>query len=85
MGLPGSASGENPPAYAGDPREAVLIPGLGRSPEIGSGTHSSILSCNILWTESSCYRPETQKSDVTAKRVSKGSHIYVYTQTVCAI
>ena len=45
---------KNPPAYAGDPTEAILIPGLGRSPEIGSGTpHCSILAFKILWTEES--------------------------------
>ena len=28
-----------------------LIPGLGRSPGEGNGTHSSILAWRILWTQ----------------------------------
>ena len=28
---------KNPPANAGDLRDASLIPGLGRSPEVGNG------------------------------------------------
>ena len=44
-------AGKNPPANAGDMREAGLIPGLGRSLEEGMATHSSILAWRILWTE----------------------------------
>ena len=29
---------KNPPASAGDARDAGLIPGWGRSPEVGNGT-----------------------------------------------
>ena len=43
----------NPPANAGDIREADLIPGLGRSLEEGMETHSSILAWRIPWTEES--------------------------------
>ena len=39
---------KNLPANAGD---ADLIPGLGRSPEEGMATHSSILAWRIPWTE----------------------------------
>ena len=42
---------KNPPASAGDIRDWGLIPGLGRSPERGHGTHSSILAWRIPWTE----------------------------------
>ena len=35
---------KNPPANAGDLRDVGLIPGLGRSPEEGMASHSSILS-----------------------------------------
>ena len=41
---------KNPPANAGDLRDAVLIPGLGISPGGGHGTHSSILAWRIPWT-----------------------------------
>ena len=34
----------NPPPNAGDPGDAGLIPGLGRSPEEEMATHSSILA-----------------------------------------
>ena len=40
----------NTPANA---RDVGLIPGLGRSPGEGNGTHSSILSWEIPWTEES--------------------------------
>ena len=36
-GFPGGDSGKNPPANAGDVRDAGLIPGLGRSPGGGHG------------------------------------------------
>ena len=39
---------KNPPANAGD---AGLIPGSGRSPAEGNGTHSSILASKISWSE----------------------------------
>ena len=42
---------ENPPANAGDVRDAGLIPGLGRYLEEDMATHSSILVWRIPWTE----------------------------------
>ena len=39
---------KNPSASAGDSGSS---PGLGRSPEEGNGTHSSILAWRISWTE----------------------------------
>ena len=42
---------KNPPAYAGNIRDAGLIPGLGRSPGEGMATYSSILAWRIPWTE----------------------------------
>ena len=36
---------------AGDVRETDSIPGSGRSPGGGHGTHSSILAWRIPWTE----------------------------------
>ena len=44
-------AGKNPPANAGDMREAGLIPGSGRSLEEGVATHSSILAWKIPRTE----------------------------------
>ena len=44
---------KNPPANAGDIRDAGLIPELGRlgSLEEGMATHSSTLAWRIPWTE----------------------------------
>ena len=44
---------KNPPANAGEVRDAGLILGSGRSPGGGHGTHSSILAWRIPWTEES--------------------------------
>ena len=35
---------KNPPVNAGDLRDAVLIPALGRSPGVGKATHSRVLA-----------------------------------------
>ena len=43
-GFPGVASGKNPPANAGDTRDAGLIPGSGRSLGGGHCNHSSIFT-----------------------------------------
>ena len=42
---------KNPPASAGDSRDAGLIPGSGRSPRKETTTHSNILAWRIPWTE----------------------------------
>ena len=41
---------KNTPANAGDLRDLGSIPGLGRSPRRGNGTHSSILAWRIPGT-----------------------------------
>ena len=42
---------KNPPANAGDIRDAGLIPESERSLREGMATHSSILAWRIPWTE----------------------------------
>ena len=42
---------KNPPANAGDIRDAGLIPGWENPLEKGMATHSSILAGRIPWTE----------------------------------
>ena len=42
---------KNPPANAGDRRDAGSIPGSGRSPGGGNVSHSSVLAWRIPWTE----------------------------------
>ena len=44
----GSSGGKEFACKAGD---LGLIPGLGRSPGEGNGSHTSILAWRILWTE----------------------------------
>ena len=41
---------KNPPANAGDIRDAVSIPGLGRSPGGGHGNPLQYLAWKIPWT-----------------------------------
>ena len=48
MRIPGGSDDKEYACSAGDPG---LIPGLGRSPEEGMITHSSILAWKIPWTE----------------------------------
>ena len=48
--MPGGTIIKNPPASSGDARDARLVPGSGRSPGEGNGTHSSILAWKIPWT-----------------------------------
>ena len=43
-GFSGGAVVTNPRANAGDTRDVGSVPGLGRSPGVGNGTHSSILA-----------------------------------------
>ena len=48
MGFPGGSDGNESACNAGDPDS---IPGSGRAPGAGNGTHSSILAWRITWTE----------------------------------
>ena len=48
MGFPGDSDGKESVCNTGD---LGLITGLGRSPEKGMATHSSILAWRIPWTE----------------------------------
>ena len=49
MGFPGGTVVKNPPATAGDTREAGSVLGWERSPGEGKGSHSSILAFKIPW------------------------------------
>ena len=51
MDFPGGALVKNPPASAGDPRDAGSVPGSGRSPGGGNANPLSILAWDIPWTE----------------------------------
>ena len=49
--FPDGASGKELSASAGDVRDLGSIPGSGRTPGGGHGTHFSILAWKIPWTE----------------------------------
>ena len=51
----------NSPANVGDTKDAVSIPGLGRSTRGGKATHFSIPAWKIPWTEEPG-RPQSMKS-----------------------
>ena len=53
------------PAYAGDPGDTSSISGSGRSPGVGSATHSSILAWKIPWTEEPGESWGCEESDMT--------------------
>ena len=48
---------KNPPAQAGQVRDAGWIPGSERSLGGGHGNHSSVLAWEIPWTEEPGYSP----------------------------
>ena len=60
---------KNLPANAGDVRHVDMIAGLGRSPEDGSATQSSILAWRIPWARSLAVRGVT-KNQTRPKRLS---------------
>ena len=51
-----------------------MIPGLGRSPEKGKATHSSILAWRIPWTDS----PWCHKEWDTTERLSYSLSLLIY-------
>ena len=50
-GFSGSANSKESTCKSGDAGDVGLIPGLGRSLEVGMATHPSILDWRIPWTE----------------------------------
>ena len=70
----------NLPANAGHIRDVSLIPGLGRAPEAGTATYSSILAWRIPWTEEpAALVNRVAKSGTRLKRLS--SHACRWTRT----
>ena len=66
---------KNPPANAGDVRDADPIPRLGRSPGGGQTTHSSVLAWKIPQTEEPCGLQPTGSQRVR--------HDWVSTACIC--
>ena len=67
MGFPGSTVLKNPPANAGDAREAGLIPGSGKSPGGGHGNPLQYSCLENLMTEElgSLQSPELDTTEET--------------------
>ena len=51
VAFPGGAVVKNPSANAGDGRDRILIPGLGRFPGVGNGNPFQYSCLEIPWTE----------------------------------
>ena len=64
---------KNPPASAEDVGNVDSVPGSGRSPGEGSGTHSTILAWRSTWTEEpGGYSPwGCKESDTTSAAAAK--------------
>ena len=60
---------KNPPANAGDTRNADSTPRLGRSPGGGNETHSSILVWKIPWSEEPGGLPSVESQRDTIERL----------------
>ena len=76
MGFPDGTVVKNSPANAGDSRDKISIPRLGRSPEEEMAAHSSILAWRIPWTEepgglpSTGSHSQTRLKQLSTQRVS---------------
>ena len=78
MGFPGGSVVKKLCAKAGD---VSSIPGLGRSPEKGMATHSSILAWRTPWTEEPgglCFMGHTRVGHDSATKQQQPSHIWSY-------
>ena len=76
---------KNPPASAGDGRDAGLIPGLGRSLESEMATHSGILAWKIpqAW-EAGDLSPWGSKESDTTEPTTPFLKVLFYFVHVCA-
>ena len=72
--FPAGAVVKNPPANAGDARDAGSIPGWGRSPGGGHGNHSSILAWKIPSAEEPGGLQSTGLQRVGHDRVTEYAH-----------
>ena len=68
MCFPGGSAVKNPPANAGDARDADLIPGSGRSPGEGNGN-----PLQDSWLENSMDRKAWWTQSVGVQRVGQDS------------
>ena len=78
--FPGGTNGKEPPASAGNVRDAVLIPGLGRSPAVGN---SNLLQYSCLENpmDRGAWWPVVHgitNSWTRLKRLSAAQHSVVY-------
>ena len=70
---------KNPPANAGDERDACSITGSGRSPGEGMATHSSILAWRMPMDREACQATGHRgaKSRVWMKQFSTALHVVI--------
>ena len=76
MDFPGGALVKNPPASAGDPRDAGSVPGSGRSPGGGNANPLSILAWDIPWTEERGGLHTIRGIAQSQTRLSARTHMY---------
>ena len=82
MHVPGGSDGKESTHNAGD---LGSIPGLGRSPGEGNGTHSSIIAWRIPWTEEpgrlqsmGSQSEKTKRLSFTFTHTHTHTHAYLY-------
>ena len=67
MGFPGGSDGKESACRAGD---LGFIPGRGRLPGGGNGSHSSVLACEVPWTEEPGCSPSGCRESDTTKQLA---------------
>ena len=75
-GFPGSSVVKNPPANAGDFRDAGSVSGLEGPLEKEMATHSSILAWEISWTEEAGGLRSMRPQRVRHDRATAGMHVH---------
>ena len=82
-GFPGGTGGQESSCQCRRHKRCNLIPGLGRSPDKGMATHSSILAWSIPWTEEPgrLQSMESQELGMTEWHVCMRAHARSHTHT----
>ena len=75
-GFPCGSVVKNLPANAGDTGDVGSIPGSGRCPGVGNGSHSSILDWGIPWLERPSRLQSVASQKVNMTEATKHAHIF---------
>ena len=78
QGFPRGSVDKELACNAGDAGDMGLIPWLGRSPEEGMATHSSILAWRIPWTEEPGRLQSTGRKELDMTEVSEHTPWWLY-------